>query len=1720
MKKFAYFLLILLLTFLYSCGSSSSDKTLSSDQSTSEDVQTDTVVIQGVAASGLPVIGKAYIKDGEGNEYSADTDRFGKYYFDPIHFRPPYIVKAEGLTGDRFVTLYSVSDGKDKIVNTNPYTNLAASLVVGGENLDDVYKSPENHKDKVSKEKIDESVNKVKEMLKPVLDEMKIGDFDPFNKEYAADGKDIDGILDNIDIKVDGSNFRVVDSSTGTMLIDSDIGDIDSQKIDDEKAKDIAEYVEKGSDQLSEINTFLKDLYFDRSREDFSSYISDNFQWYNGVSRTDILSTGFSYFAGVTTINNIFVTKRISLESVVVSLAEKMKDGNIHQQYYKLTKIDGKWFLDGNGKKFASTINPVTMLTDADGEETYTYGLDLSFADPADLGVSMVVVEGAGLPDGGLKFFKNSSGKYIALLPDSVNTFGGNSIYMEDFDAEMLDADIFMEDYDGEMRDTENYMEDYDWEMLDTSKTLLSADSTQIDIETVFEDFDAELNVPDIYLLDYDAELYGFDIFMLDYEEELQNKQYFLDYDAELLGSDVSRFGDGTIVMEDFDAELLGADISKYGFSEYTVTGYNGFDSETLLPTGAPVQEQTIMLKTGFQSTAELSKNKSELFLAEANTPDYALSAGSLTASIDFSNFEAPYAAIAEFVCSDADHSTSQAQEITTTSPVFEFDIDKTFDTASLRNCYIDFRYQLSSGMIYTTQRAFSHNSDNARTLARAGLENIIQQLAENGIVNGTEILSSSIDLPELQPADERITIRYNSSNSDYLLPEGTVHRPDYFEEDEHALLHVISAVDYGGAFPARASSSVSLIIMALGATEYERSYYDDTNLDFDAIRTSKNTSEDEIRYDLNLYTEGELGTDISWESSNADVISTDGTVNRPAHKTDDEAVTLTASIQYPGFRIHTLFELTVKAESGDTDGDGQPDDEDLDDDGDGYNDAIDAFPLIAGEWDDTDEDGLGNNTDLDDDDDGILDIYDAAPLTASRFNRQPLKTGQAAIFTAKDDGYYKLGADSAFSRDSATGLVTDSSTELIWQDTAAVAADTYGWEEAVTYCEELEIEGLTAWRLPTIEELKTILQPGFYRGKDETIFTQGSLKRFWSQDEFVSDSSSAWFSGTSGYINHTDKTEAINVRCVTGADFVEEREFYRNDDTSIVMDNSSGLMWQDNAAVTESLYSWEEAVEHCENLEFGGYKDWHLPNYNQLNTLVNYSAVSPAIFNVFQNMITAAFWNSTTSPTDPNAIMTTQFSSGANWIFGKDLHTYARCVRTIFVEEEQPAFIKQTGQTAIYKDKDDGYYQSGTPNSYTRDDEKEIVTDNVTGLEWQDNDIDSPGAVTWTGALVRCENLELGGYSDWRLPSREEVISIFDYGIHGYADSAFQNGSGSSNLWTSSTFVSNSDFAWYTRIYLGLLDYDDKSEQHDVRCVRGGSLPVRNFVREEYVEAVTDSSAKTMWQDDQSVIANTYTWPDAINHCENLTEGGYNDWRLPNILELLTIADPWAENPSLVPEFENFNSDYFWSSSTSVSGASSAYAIHNFYSTVIYRDVSESYYVRCIRDVSYDAIPEVAIKQTGQNASYAVLDDGYYLNGEEPDYTRSDNAIVTDSVTGLDWQDTIDVQEDTYTWSEALNNCEDMTLGGYQDWRLPSYHELMSIVKYGNTRNIDDTFEYLFSSGYWTATSTTDTPYSSARYVGFSNGYSDIYDKDLTMSARCVRGEKLPEHEFFRDDY
>lgn len=76
------------------------------------------------------------------------------------------------------------------------------------------------------------------------------------------------------------------------------------------------------------------------------------------------------------------------------------------------------------------------------------------------------------------------------------------------------------------------------------------------------------------------------------------------------------------------------------------------------------------------------------------------------------------------------------------------------------------------------------------------------------------------------------------------------------------------------------------------------------------------------------------------------------------------------------------------------------------------------------------------------------------------------------------------------------------------------------------------------------------------------------------------------------------------------------------------------------------------------------------------------------------------------------------------------------------------------------------------------------------------------------------------------------------------------------------------------------------------VKCVSGTEIKGFNFVRDDRNDVVIDSATALMWQDSKEVVQNRQQWGEALRYCSQLTLGGYRDWRVPTISELISIND------------------------------------------------------------------------------------------------------------------------------------------------------------------------------------------------------------------------------------
>lgn len=82
-------------------------------------------------------------------------------------------------------------------------------------------------------------------------------------------------------------------------------------------------------------------------------------------------------------------------------------------------------------------------------------------------------------------------------------------------------------------------------------------------------------------------------------------------------------------------------------------------------------------------------------------------------------------------------------------------------------------------------------------------------------------------------------------------------------------------------------------------------------------------------------------------------------------------------------------------------------------------------------------------------------------------------------------------------------------------------------------------------------------------------------------------------------------------VRAVRGDENASINDFVDNGDGTIT-DEATDLMWMQ--ADSSMGMEWEDALVYAENFSYGGYDDWRLPDVKELQSIVDYSGVYPAI--------------------------------------------------------------------------------------------------------------------------------------------------------------------------------------------------------------------------------------------------------------------------------------------------------------------------------------------------------------------------------------------------------------------------------------------------------------------------------------------------------------------------
>ena len=226
-----------------------------------------------------------------------------------------------------------------------------------------------------------------------------------------------------------------------------------------------------------------------------------------------------------------------------------------------------------------------------------------------------------------------------------------------------------------------------------------------------------------------------------------------------------------------------------------------------------------------------------------------------------------------------------------------------------------------------------------------------------------------------------------------------------------------------------------------------------------------------------------------------------------------------------------------------------------------------------------------------------------------------------------------------------------------------------------------------------------------------------------------------------------------------------------------------------------------------------------------------------------------------------------------------------------------------------------------------------------------------------------------------------------------------------------------------------------------------------------------------------------------AVSHCEDLDEGGFSDWRLPTIDELRTlllnspettfggrckVSDPECLSSTCFDKtvcasvLENDETGFYsklgdteklWSSSV-ISDDPEAGWVVAFHNSNIWSAKSTLLYSRCVRDELKIKNPNTCLPNpcykvkystgvcTPEGSSYKCeCDTNTTWNGSDCKMTECFTSIKTPCVdpNGTTWSKR-NLSLTTYAAAESF--CENLTEGGYNDWKLPDIDQLRSLIQ------------------------------------------------------------------------
>jgi hypothetical protein len=110
--------------------------------------------------------------------------------------------------------------------------------------------------------------------------------------------------------------------------------------------------------------------------------------------------------------------------------------------------------------------------------------------------------------------------------------------------------------------------------------------------------------------------------------------------------------------------------------------------------------------------------------------------------------------------------------------------------------------------------------------------------------------------------------------------------------------------------------------------------------------------------------------------------------------------------------------------------------------------------------------------------------------------------------------------------------------------------------------------------------------------------------------------------------------------------------------------DVNNAYPWSGNGT-TDTIWDWRAAINAEGGKGYAGHNDWRIPNVRELQSIVDYEGLSPAIDPIFgPTAVSDSYWSSTTFAPTPSNAWLVLFDNGGVFDLDKSFARFVRAVR------------------------------------------------------------------------------------------------------------------------------------------------------------------------------------------------------------------------------------------------------------------------------------------------------------------------------------------------------------------------------------------------------------------------------------------------------------------------